>query len=191
MCGDPLPSWRAATIEHGICPRCRRTAGAIDRGCAAGLYDGALRSIVHALKYDGRQSIAPRLAALLRSCCADVLKDADAIVPVPLHPRRQWTRGFNQAEAIGRHLGVPMCPVLRRTRDTQPQIELPAAQRHKNIKDAFVVRSAVEVAGKRLVVVDDVSTTGATLQECARVLKRAGARDVRTVTVARVVRSRL
>lgn len=194
LCGDPLPSWRVATLARGTCARCRRARGVIDRGGAAGHYEGTLRSIIHALKYESRRSIAPGLAALVRSQCGELLIDADAIVPVPLHPRRLWTRGFNQAEEIARHLGGPVVPLLRRQRDTQPQTELPASRRHRNVRDAFGLDRRLEgtrvgVAGKRLVLVDDVSTTGATLQACARVLKRAGALEVRAVTAARVVRS--
>ncbi|MBI4478163.1 MAG: ComF family protein, partial [Acidobacteria bacterium] len=173
---------------------CRRAAGFIDRGGAAGHYDGALRSIIHALKYEGRRSIGRRLARLLRAQCADVLAGADGVVPVPLHPRRLRSRGFNQAAEIARHLDLPLVPVLQRQRDTQPQMELPASRRHRNVKQAFALTRRAHhrdaVRGRRLVIVDDVSTTGATVQECARVLKRAGALEVRAVTVARVVRSR-
>lgn len=202
LCGDPLPSWRVATLERRTCPRCRRTRGHIDRSGAAGHYEGALRSIIHALKYEGRRSIAPDLASLMRSHCRDLLLDADAIVPVPLHPRRLWTRGFNQAEEIARHLERPVMSCLRRERNTRPQTELPASRRHRNVRDAFGLNDnrgawwrwmsgdAQSIAGKRLVLVDDVSTTGATLQECARLLKLAGAREVRAVTAARVVRAR-
>ncbi|MBI1874467.1 MAG: ComF family protein [Acidobacteria bacterium] len=207
LCGDPLPSWRTATLENGTCPRCRRAPGHIDRGGSAGHYEGALRSIVHALKYEGRRSIAPDLAALMRSRCRDLLLDADAIVPVPLHARRLRARGFNQAEEIARHLELPVMACLWRQRDTQPQNELPASRRHRNVRDAFGLKEtragawrrgrwgqpcadSPSIAGKRLVLVDDVSTTGATLQECARMLKLGGAREVRAVTAARVVRSR-
>lgn len=116
-----------------------------------------------------------------------ILASADAVVPVPLHWRRQWRRGFNQADELARHLGLPIAHVLRRTRATASQADLPAARRHANVRDAFSMRRWARVSGLRLVLVDDVCTTGATLDACARVLRHAGAADVRAVTAARVV----
>ena len=202
-CGDPLPSWRASSIGERQCPRCRRSAPAVDRLVAVGAYEGSLREIVHALKYGGRRTIAPRLAALMRASGADILSGADLVVPVPLHFRREWMRGFNQAEELARWLGLPLAHALRRTVATTPQVGLPAAQRHRNVRDAFALaRPSVRgvLASRRLrpptcegrviVLVDDVTTTGATLEACARVLKRAGAREVRALTAARVVTAR-
>jgi ComF family protein len=197
-CGDPLPSWRAISLTAACCARCRRTLRAVDRGRAIGEYAGALRRIVHALKYDGRRSVAGRLSALMRSQGAAVLEGADGVVPVPLHPRRQRQRGFNQAADLAAGLGLPVWPVLRRVRATASQVDLPAARRHRNVRNAFDVvgRSGIPWRGRRahrslhglcLVVVDDVSTTGATLEACARALKAAGAREVRSLTAARVV----
>jgi ComF family protein len=196
-CGDPLPAWRAISREHACCPRCRRTARAIDRGRAIGEYDGTLRRIIHALKYDGRRSLAPGLAALMRRAGTDLLAGADWVVPVPLHWRRQHTRGFNQARDLARRLELPVLDALERIRHTPPQIDLPAPRRHANVRDAFAVRRRrlrwgrtsvpSRLRGACVVLVDDVSTTGATLDACARVLKRAGAREVRALTAARVV----
>lgn len=154
---------------------------------AAGLYDGSLREIVHALKYDGRRSVARRLGALMREHGGDVLAGADAVVPVPLHRRRLRARGFNQAAELGRHLGLPLCHALRRIRATPSQTDLPAGERHANVRGAFTLARRIDVSGTCLVLVDDVSTTGATLEACARVLCEAGAREVRAVTAARVV----
>jgi len=164
----------------------------VDWWCAVGDYDGRLKEIIHALKYQRRQSIALPLGRLMRECAAPLLERADAVVPVPLHPRREYQRGFNQAEDLGRHLGVPLLPLLKRTRYTQSQIELPKHQRQQNVKKAF----ALAVPGSRLpapgivVLVDDVATTGATIDACARVLKAAGVKEVRAVTAARVVSER-
>ncbi len=171
----------------------------MDRGRAVGAYEGALRDIVHALKYDGRRSLARPLAARMRVAGADLLAGADCVVPVPLHWRRQRQRGFNQAYDLARRLGLPICRALRRRRATRPQVDLPAAQRHRNLRDAFVVATGrgwpghprrPPVAGLCVVLVDDVSTTGATLDACARALKAAGAREVRALTAARVVSER-
>lgn len=189
-CGDPLPAWRSISLPLGRCARCRRTARAVDRARAIGPYDGALRAIVHALKYEGRRSLARPLGALMRHRGADVLDGAACVVPVPLHRSRRHERGFNQAVDLARHLGLPVVAALTRTRATSAQTGLPASQRHRNVRDAFAVTGAAAVlAGTTVVLIDDVSTTGATLEACARTLKQAGVAEVRALTAARVVSS--
>jgi ComF family protein len=193
-CGDPLPSWRVISRSSALCPRCRRRPATIDRGGAAGLYDGPLRGIIHALKYGGRRSLAGPLGQLMAAQGRDLLAGADGVVPVPIHPRRRRVRGFNQASALARAVGLPVCEVLVRTRSTPAQTDLPASQRHRNVRGAFGLRGGWwsdrtrrRIRGRVLVLIDDVSTTGATLDACARVLKAAGAREVRALTVAKVV----
>ena len=187
-CGDPLPSWRHISVESGRCPRCRRRSSSVARARAIGTYDGALRAIVHALKYDGRRSLAAPLAALLERHGRDVMDGADVVVPVPLHRSRTRARGFNQAAEIARHLPLPMSHALRRVRATPSQTDLPAAKRHANVRDAFAVSRRAGVRGAVVVLIDDVSTTGATLDACARALvDGGGAREVRALTAARVV----
>lgn len=159
----------------------------IDRSAAIGAYEGALRSVVHALKYQERRSVATRLGLLMRASGVDVLADADGVVPIPLHPRRQWERGFNQAAELAAHLGVPIVHALRRTRATPSQVSLPAEERRENVRGAFAPARHAPVRGLRLVLVDDVSTTGATLEACAEVLREAGAAEIRALTAARVV----
>jgi ComF family protein len=157
------------------------------------LYEGSLREIIHAFKYSARRSLARPLARLVRAQAAThaVLDDVDAIVPVPLHRSRKRTRGFNQARDLARalKLDAPVLNALRRVRATRPQADLPAAQRHRNVRDAFALAAPRKLPppGACVLLVDDVCTTGATLEACARVLKRAGVREVRAVTVARVV----
>src|SRR5207247_5098107 len=164
-CGDPLPGWRIISLPLAHCPRCRRTPHVVARARAIGAYDGALRSIVHALKYDGRRSLARPLAALMRQRGADLLDGAACVVPVPLHASRRRSRGFNQAFDLARHLGLPVSKALRRVRATAAQTGLPAAQRHRNVRHAFApTRHARALAGDVVVLVDDVSTTGATLE---------------------------
>ncbi len=189
-CAEPLPSWRTISTERQWCPRCRRRGTVISRARSVGAYDGALRDIVHALKYDGRRSLAAPLAACMRAHGAEVLDGADLAVPVPLHRSRVRRRGFNQAADLARHLGLPCRPALRRTRPTPSQTDLPASRRHANVRGAFAVRRGVSVAGCCVVLVDDVSTTGATLEACAGVLLQAGAREVRALTAARAVSRR-
>jgi len=163
-------------------------ASPLDLARAIGHYDGALRAILHAFKYDGRRSLAKPLAALMRERSDGVLTNADAIVPVPLHWWRRGRRGFNQAADLATHLGLPVVHALRRNRATATQTRLPSAQRHRNVRGAFSPRRAGRhLSGRTIVLVDDVSTTGATLAACARILKDCGAKEVRALTAARVV----
>jgi ComF family protein len=186
-CGDPLPSWRVLSLEAEMCPRCRRRPSVLLECRALGPYDGSLRAIIHALKYDGRRSLAGPLADLIRSDCGNLIAASDLVVPVPLHARRRRERGFNQAEELAVKLGLPCRSVLRRKRATPSQTDLPAARRHANVRDAFSVSRGVSISGLRVLLVDDVCTTGATLEACAQVLKAGGAANVRAVTAARVV----
>lgn len=183
ICGDALPTWRQLdTVRR--CTRCRRSTRIISLGRSIGPYEGTLRDVLQALKYQGRRSLAKPLAARMASAGADVLRGADGVVPVPLHFYRQYSRGFNQAAELARHLGIPAIHALRRTRATVTQTDLPEAERHANVHGAFALRRSIP-PGSVLVVVDDVSTTGATVDACARVLLDAGAREVRALTAAR------
>lgn len=163
---------------------------ALSVACAVDHYDGRMKEIIHALKYERRRSIAPPLGALMREHARVLLQDADVVVPVPLHPRREYERGFNQAEDLAAHLGKPLVRMLARVRHTHSQIDLPKEQRHANVKAAF----ALSIPGSRIpipdvvMLVDDVATTGATIEACAKALKAAGVREIRALTAARVVR---
>jgi len=159
----------------------------IDVSSAVGPYDGRLRDVIHALKYDARSTIAKHLAQRMRGAGAAVLDGSDIVVPVPLHRSRERTRGFNQARELGRHLGLPLRDALVRTKKTGTQADLPAARRHANVRGAFALRTGVAVDGLVVVLIDDVSTTGATLNACASVLLDAGAAEVRALTAARAV----
>jgi ComF family protein len=158
---------------------------------SVGRYEGSLRGILHAFKYEGRQSLARPLAALLRAAGEPVLDGADWVIPVPLHPWRHARRGFNQSDALAQQLGIPVVRALWRMRATAPQTSLRASARRRNVQGAFALsplmgpRSARLLEGRVLVLVDDVWTTGATLAACATVLRHAGAAQVRALTVAR------
>jgi ComF family protein len=182
-CGDALPSWRLLDPARQ-CNRCRQSERVITIGRSIGPYEATLREILHAFKYHGRRSLAAPLARRMIAAGGCVLDGADAVVPVPLHFVRRYRRGFNQAFELARHLGVPVSDCLRRRRATATQTDLPEAQRHANVRGAFSLWRAV-VPGTVLVVVDDVSTTGATLDACALVLLEAGAKEVRGLTAAR------
>lgn len=183
-CGDALASWRVPDGNAPRCSRCRRTSRLIACGRAIGGYEGTLRSILHALKYDHRRSVARPLGTRMAAAGTRVLQQADLAVPVPLHFCRQYSRGFNQAAELAAHIGLPVIHALRRTRATTTQTDLPEGQRHRNVQDAFALRRAIP-RGAIVVVVDDVSTTGATVDACARVLLEAGAAEVRALTAAR------
>lgn len=191
-CGLPFPTFDPAPgIAMETCEPCRRETPPFDAARAATVFAGPLRDAVHALKFRGARGLARPLAGLvLDSPAAAMLDGVDALVPVPLAPARQRERGFNQAtliaEALGRARGVPVRPRwLRRQRPTMAQTDLTAAERRRNVAGAFAAPAAV--ADRHLVVVDDVFTTGATVAECARALRSAGARRVGVLTVARVL----
>jgi ComF family protein len=175
------------------CGRCRRGLSPFTAGASLGPYEGGLRALVHELKYRGRQRVAARLADLIAADlrARAVLTTGAVLVPVPLHPRRKRERGFNQSEvlarALARRLPVAVCPqALARRRDTPPQTGLSAAGRRRNVAGAFAVRQAARVAGRVVVLIDDVLTTGATAHACARLLRQAGAAEVRLLTLVRV-----
>jgi len=187
-CGSPL-----GTGVEAPCGRCRRGLSPFAAGASLGPFEGALRLLVHQLKYHGRRRVAARLAGLLleEPAVRGVLTAGADLVPVPLHPKRRRQRGFNQAEllaaALARGSGLHLSPgVLVRRKDTPPQAGLSSASRRRNVAGAFAVRQRSRVAGRTLVLVDDVTTTGATASACAGALKAAGAAEVRLVTVARV-----
>jgi predicted amidophosphoribosyltransferase len=138
-CGDALPSWRILSIALAQCPRCRRRRSAVDAARAAGRYEGPLRGILHAFKYEGRRGLAEPLAGMMRAAGADLLADADAVVPVPLHPWRRMRRGFNQANDLARRLEVPTLRALRRRRATAPQTGLSAVTRRRNVRHALTI----------------------------------------------------
>lgn len=190
-CGDQLPSWRVISVSSSTCARCRRRPSLLSECRAIGPYEGSLRGIVQALKYQGCRSLAGGLGLRLRDAAEDLLGRADIAVPVPLHSARQRSRGFNQAAELASQLGLPVVAALVRTRATPSQTDLPAARRHANVRGAFALRRRHDVRGLRVVVVDDVTTTGATLEACARVLIDAGATSVSAGTAARAVIRRL
>lgn len=176
-----------------LCGPCRQGETEFDRLRVFGAYDAELRQLIVLLKYNGLRPLAGPLAGWLALVATQhpALADVDALVPVPLHPRRERQRGYNQAELLARELSRWLKrPVetgwLERVKDTPSQTGLTHAQREENVRGAFAARSKLD--SRRILLVDDVCTTGATLNACARVLKAAGAETVQALTVARVVK---
>jgi ComF family protein len=197
-CGKPFDPNVARPPQ--LCESCRSNAPSFDGARAVGLHTGPLRRVIITYKFNGRTSLAVFLARLLTERVAAEaeaswplpLADVDAVVPVPLHPHRKRWRGFDQAALLARPLGRAMekavwedCMV--RDRPTLPQVGLTLQQRRDNVKNAFSVREKRRIINKRLLLVDDVYTTGATGMDAARALKAAGAAEVYLVTVSRAV----
>ena len=167
---------------------------AYHRARAAVRYDDVARALVHSLKYGDRLDLAPAMGRWMAGAGAELLAGADALIPVPLHWRRLWARRFNQsavlAKTISQETGVPIAgAALKRVKATAQQVGLSQADRALNVQGAFRVPAECkgEVAGRSLVLIDDVLTSGATSDACARALLRAGARNVDVLVFARVV----
>jgi ComF family protein len=167
---------------------------AYSRARAAVRYDDVARTLVHALKYQDRTDLAPAMGRWMARAGRELLDDAEVLVPVPLHWRRGWSRRYNQsgvlARVIERQTGVRLATeALRRIRPTEQQIGLSRPQRASNVQGAFKVASDRQstIAGRRVVLIDDVLTSGATVDACARALLRAKAASVDVLVFARVV----
>ncbi len=197
VCGEKLFSSYTQTEDGPLCGLCRRIAPQFRRAVAFGAYQGELRDLIHLFKYAGIRPAGALLATLLARAIQELQLPADVVlIPVPLWPGRRQARGFNQAEAIARAFcGLkPSSSIqldtssLVRTRETASQTGLTRKQRRSNVRGAFAVMRAVKVRERSILLVDDVMTTGTTVNECARVLLRAGAKEVLVATVARATR---
>lgn len=164
---------------------------------SAAIYEGVLREAIHRFKFNKRKRLAEPLGILLVNYLGQLpgirIKELDAIVPVPLHKQRLRQRGFNQAEMLGRvisrYFGLPVKTALERSRDTTAQFDLPRPERFQNISGAFKVNDSQAVYNRRLLLLDDIYTTGATITECVKTLNTAGARRVEVLTLSRAVES--
>ncbi|BDV44737.1 amidophosphoribosyltransferase [Geotalea uraniireducens] len=188
-CGVPFATEEG--IDHR-CGACQTTPPPFTAARSAVLLAGPVQQLVHRFKYGHKVHLRRPLALLAGETLAPFVQTAgpELMVPVPLHPRRLRERGFNQAILVGEVLaatwGVPLLrDTLRRQRPTTPQVGLSAGERRENVCGAFTVAAPDRIAGKKILLVDDVYTTGSTLAECARELRRAGAAEVVAVTVAR------
>lgn len=200
ICGERLAS--PYTVSQGVarCGACQHLEPMFAKAVAYGSYQGGLRELIHLLKYEQVRPAASVLGRMLGEAAArlPLPEQSPLVIPVPLHAAKQRQRGFNQSELIARAalkspalsaLGLQVCSsTLERVRATESQTGLTRPQRRENIRGAFCVKDAATVAGRTILLVDDVFTTGTTVSECARVLRRAGAAQVWVVTVARVLR---
>ncbi|KPK02524.1 MAG: hypothetical protein AMK71_01875 [Nitrospira bacterium SG8_35_4] len=180
-CGRPLVSDSAT-----ICGGCLEAEPAFEYARSFGLYDGVLRKAINHLKYYGTRRLAGPLADMMIRM---PLPQADAVVPVPLHRARLRHREFNQSALVSRQLAGHLkaeliINCLTKIRDTAPQVGLRYRERIKNVRNAFRVEDGGKIAGKKIILVDDVVTTGSTIRECAKILKKAGASHVYAVSLA-------
>lgn len=175
--------------DEGRCALCRLGLSGFDAVYTYGSYAGSLRKLIHLFKYGGVQPLAKPFGEFLVRALPRELQ-FDAIVPMPLHWRRRWTRGFNQSTLLAREVSkrwkIPVRNVIRRTRSTPAQAGLTNAKRRINVRGAFKVKTRMD--GMRLLLVDDVLTTGASAAACARALKQAGAAHVSVLALARTDR---
>ena len=189
ICRKPFES---EVEEDHICEDCLRKKPFFDALGAPYLYEGGFMKGIHHFKYGGKTHMAGSLGPLLASFAKRWLKKKDdcLMMPVPLHPKRLRERGFNQSLLLARHVAGELCTeldflTLRRVKNTKPQTSLHRDERRKNVSRAFEVMERDVVKGRRIILVDDVATTGSTLNECARVLKRSGSGEVLCLVLAR------
>lgn len=191
-CGLPFP---VALEGENLCAACLAKPPAFDTCRAILAYDDNSKASILALKHADRLDLVPGFARWLARAGNAVLAKSDLIVPVPLHGLRLWQRRYNQAAELARRLGrdrdIPVDPfVLVRSRSTPSQgSQASAKARRRNVQRAFQVPDPARVAGRRILLLDDVVTTGATVDACARALKRAGAQGVSVLALARVVKA--
>ncbi|MDI6698531.1 MAG: ComF family protein [Candidatus Saccharicenans sp.] len=184
--------YQQAAASGQPCGQCLERAPEFSRHRSLGPYSGRLKEVILLFKYRSYEILSRPLSAMAFRHFAggDLFEGLDYIVPVPLHRKREKQRGFNQAELLGRGLsdlsGLPLLSgVLVKIRNTPPQVSLEAAERETNLRKAFMVKKAGKIAGRRVLLVDDVFTTGSTLRECAARLRAAGAIEIRALTLAR------
>jgi ComF family protein len=177
--------------EQDRCSLCRLGLTGFNTVYTFGSYEDTLRELIHLFKYNGVRPLAKPLGEL--AARAIPREHAfDLIVPMPLHWKKRWSRGYNQSELLAEEIAwrwhVPVKNVVRRVKDTAPQAGLSNSKRRLNVRGAFQIRKGANIKGLRVLLVDDVLTTGATASACASVLKRAGAKHVAVAAVARTDR---
>lgn len=182
------PRCSAAVGAPGPCPTCRAHPPAFDAARAAYRYAGPLPPAIHRFKYGGERALGELLGELLAEAAAGLAPAVDLVVPVPLHPARRRERGYNQSELLARavaaRLARPLSLALARQRPTPPQVGRGAAERRRNVAGAFAWQGE-PLTGRRVLLIDDVCTTGATFDACARALRPHGPAGVEALALAR------
>ncbi len=194
---------RLFTSALGVCPKCARPVPYRGRceGClprldlerirALGLYTPPFKKMIEEFKYKGKKKLGEIFGDALSSLLTNdpILKNADSLVPIPLHRAKIRERGYNQSEILARRIeentGLPSNPCLLRKKNTKSQTELSTEERFKNIADAFAFRRGFDISGKNVILIDDVTTSGATLSAAAKVLKENGAKEVYGLVIAK------
>jgi ComF family protein len=188
-CALPFPHDIGGSSENLICAGCLDNPPEYRHGRAALVYDDASRKLILRFKHGDQLQAIRTLVPWLLEAGADVLKEADVVMPVPLHRWRLLRRGYNQSALLAQRLGKPVqLDNLQRIKSTPPQGHLKRNERAANVKGAFRVKNHPAILGKTILLVDDVFTTGATLNACARALLDAGAANVDVLAIARVTK---
>jgi len=197
QCAEQLP-----LLSDAVCPQCGRPQadGMLCQAChaeataiivrSAFVYEEPVRGLIHSLKYRGATSLAAPLGRRMADAWSKLHLQTDVLIPVPLHPRRELRRGYNQSLLLAQSMGLAIQiavtgDTLRRSRDTASQTHLNRAERRHNVENAFLCDNDRMIRGKRVTLVDDVATTGATLEACAGVLREQGVLSVDAFTLAR------
>lgn len=183
---------RSVDTAGCVCDDCLRSKPAFSKAYSAYIYEGRLKELILQFKYNGKSALAGSLSGLISDFLydnSDILEGVDVITFVPIGADRMAKRGFNQSKILAKNLsdsyGIPMADHLRKTKHTENQNELSRDQRLSNLDDAFRVKEGADPRGLTILLLDDVMTTGATLNECAKALLKHGAADVRCLTLAR------
>lgn len=189
ICGDPFEGEISSSV---VCESCRQALPAFERARSAARFRGVLRALLHDFKYRGATWLGPNLVTFLRICYETYFARAsfDTVTYVPLYPTRERERSYNQARLLAQGLAriysnLVLRECLQRVQPTKSQTHLTAAERLANVKGMFAVQAPERLAERRILLIDDVMTTGATVNECARMLKQAGAALVGVLTVGR------
>jgi ComF family protein len=201
-CGKQLsPSFNL--VQHPLCHECRTMRRYFISARAVGTYEGVLKKAIWLFKYEGKTGLQGTLGSLMIDCISHLgwtnnidpksiigREDIDIIIPVPLHKTKFKARGYNQSDIlaafIGKKMGIPVSRNnLKRIKATVTQVSLKRSQRIKNIHNAFCIRQPERFSGKKILLIDDVFTTGATSNECSRILKQAGSSGIFVLTLAR------
>lgn len=180
---------RQAENENTTCPLCAHKTFSFHRNVSLFVYDGDIKDVIHRFKFGNHPEFGEGLAILMAEVfMREFDSQIDCIVPIPMHRKKERSRGFNQAailaNGVSKAIGVPVCTGLSRKKQTKPQGSLSAAEREENVKNAFEVKERMFFQNKKVLLIDDVFTTGSTVESCAKTLISAGAKEVSSLTLS-------